>query len=172
MMSPFRKRGRKNAGTADIQKSKKESLVIEVGKALILCQVVEKQLALCTHVIFRDQTLSVEKWLREKDDVRMLGPLIKKLKTRAILAERFETLLEAFKQHRNVLVHDLIGLPGFRLDTDEGREIGAQWAMQVSAEAYAILEDIKPIAKEFRIKLGLEPSEWIRPADGAHQPAK
>jgi hypothetical protein len=157
-MSLFGKRKLKSPPDGGDQRAGKESLAMEVGKALILCQVVEKQLALCEHVIFRDPTLSVEKWLRDKERVTMIGPLIKRLKTRGILAQEFEKLLDDFREHRNVLVHDLIRLPNFEMRTDTGREVGAQWALQLSAEAYAIIEAIKPIAKEFGIKLGLEPS--------------
>lgn len=161
-MFRFFTRSKANARPEPDDKADKEHLMVEVGKALILCQVVEKQLALCAHVIFRDPNLSVADWLREKERITMLQPVINKLKTRAILTSEFETLLNDFREHRNTLVHDFIRLPDFDIKTEAGREFGMSWAVKLTAEAYSILGAIAPIAKEHRIKLGLEPSEWVK----------
>jgi hypothetical protein len=108
-----------------------ESLCAGVGAALIDCQIGEKVIVFCLAHLFPDEPVQSFEMLQR----RMLGKLIGELRKRVGPADKFETLLSDFLEHRNTLVHDLGRVKGNDPSTPEGIAAIKDFAFRTSLEA-------------------------------------
>lgn len=134
-------------------KAAKERVLIEIGKALLLCQVVEQRLNILVHYVFRDSSLSAIEILRDTRRKHTLGPLIEKLSKRVIVHPDFDALLSDFLEHRNTFIHNLIRLPEFELESESGRESSLKLVTGLLTEGNAIIAVTKVHVERFSVEL-------------------
>lgn len=125
---------------SDLSKTRRV-LFSTIGRALLVCQVVEKQLETCLTCAFgADPRMSVERILSSKKEYRkkMLGSLVRSLRTRFDVDPGFAQLLTDFLDHRNELVHNFIRMPDFDMSSLDGAGVGLRFAYQVCAEGQLV----------------------------------
>jgi hypothetical protein len=135
-----------------------EELLIEVGKTLLACQVVEKQLRTILNYIHPGRDVTLEELLAIDPMRDMLGPLIQRAAARFKYDDLTKAGLWRFKERRNILVHSLIHLPGFSLDSAEGRQIGAEFVLELGHDARGLSNALMPLIIEWAKQIGVEPA--------------
>ena len=85
-------------------------------------------------------TLEVLERLERERRSRTLGRLIKQMRDRVALRPDLEELLNDFVLHRNQFTHRLRDVPGWDLDSVEGRKVAWRFLSQVHAENQTLME--------------------------------
>ena len=103
---------------------------MRAGSALVLIQSTEHLIrTVMTLVLQKHSPLTLEKLQRQQrqERKRTLGYFVKELQKRVGLDQELEDVLESFLDERNVLVHGLTDVPGWSLESTEGREVAFQF---------------------------------------------
>ena len=106
--------------------AEQKDVLMRMGAALVFVQSTEQLIRLCmTLVLQKDSPLTLEKLEKQTREERRktLGYFLSELRKRTDLDENFDTLLEEFLEERNILVHRVDDIPGWSLQTTEGRKI-------------------------------------------------
>jgi len=118
-----------------------ESLMLEIGCALITCQFAERYLAKCVASVFetRGTTREEEERLFERPD--RLENLIRKTRDAVDLPDDFTNIMWRFRENRNKLVHKLTPLDGADWHTDAGFKSTMAFVRGLRADA-ALVRDV------------------------------
>ncbi len=108
--------------------AEQKDVLMRIGAALVFVQSAEQVIRLCMiFVLQKDSPLTIEKLEKQTREERKktLGYFLGELRKRADLDESFDALLEEFLEERNILVHNVDDVPGWNLQTTEGRKIAS-----------------------------------------------
>lgn len=130
-----------------------EELLIEIGRALLMCQIVEKQFALLTKYAYRKKPLTLDELISDKPV--MLKQLIDQANAMFQHGPLTKAFLRRFRDHRNEFVHSLIRVDGFSVSSISGRRVGAQYVLSLYREARFIQESLAPLVKQFARDIGI-----------------
>ena len=123
--------------------AEQKDLLMRIGFALILVQSAEQHIRFCmTYVLQKDSPLTLAKFEKQTKEERRktLGYFMNELRKRADLDENFGALLEEFLEERNILVHSLDDIPGWSLQTTEGRKIASAFVNSFIGKAIEVLK--------------------------------
>jgi hypothetical protein len=91
-------------------------------------QATETVISTClTYVLPEGGVLTLEMLLRSGQKKRTLGQFLTELRKRVDIDEHFDMILEEFLDKRNTLIHRVMDVPGWSLDTEEGCLIAYQF---------------------------------------------
>ena len=118
-----------------------EAIFVRIGLLLHVVQITENLTRLVmTYVIQKDSPLTLEKLetLQGKERTKTLGYFICELNKRVDLDDGFGETLSRFLDMRNKFVHNHDEIPGWCLDTDDGRKV----AHAFLAEFHRVMEAV------------------------------
>jgi hypothetical protein len=99
-----------------------------MGLALVLMQATEQLISTClTYVLPEGGVPTLEMLLRSSQKKRTLGQFLTELRKRVDIDEHFDMILEEFLDKRNTLIHRVMEVPGWSLDTEQGCLIACQF---------------------------------------------
>src|SRR5258708_40073582 len=114
--------------------SEKQSSVDEIykliGVLLVATQGVEQLINHCLgFVICFLQATTIDKIyaLNEPEKKKTLGALLQELRERVSVEASFDSLLKSFLANRNTFAHTMSFLPGWTLETEEGRRLAIKF---------------------------------------------
>src|SRR5258708_20412919 len=95
--------------------------------------------------------------LEKQERSRTLGRLVKQMQDRVGLHPALNKLLENFVEHRNQLMHRSRDIPGWDLDTEDGRKVAWGFLNQLYKQTLGLFQIFIPflIAWENQHKLGI-----------------
>jgi len=112
-----------------------QQILTSMGVTLILLQSTEKIINLCMTFVFQNSsrlTLEALELQQKEEQKKTLGYFLRELRKRADLAPEFDQLLRDFLNHRNTFIHKLSDLPGWDLDSPEGRQIAERFISKLT----------------------------------------
>lgn len=114
-----------------------------LGVALLQIQAAEHVIRLTLQHVIQDKSITVEMLEAQEAAERKknLSYFLNKLRARADLLPEFNEMLQKFLDYRNTFAHNLSEVPGWNLETDEGRKIAIAWL----AELYQLTEQVTKI---------------------------
>lgn len=139
-----------------------EDILAWMGLLVWIMQTTEEIVDLVLTFVFRGKerlTLEVLERLERERRARTLGRLMKQMRDRVGINPALEDLLENFIEHRNQLTHRLKDVPGWDLDTPQGREVACNFLSNLTEENKQVMEIFVGflIAWESQHKLGIVP---------------
>ena len=99
----------------------------------------------------------LEKRTREERK-KTLGYFLNELRKRADLDENFDALLEEFLDERNILVHSVDDVPGWSLQTTEGRKIASAFVDGFIEKTVEILKVFMGLIRSWQEQENIEVS--------------
>jgi len=126
-----------------------EALTLEVGRALILCQLAEKRIELCANWVFHDPSLTYEQLTKRRNGINFLSDLIKQLRKSGVVNHQFDDLLARFKDHRDDLAHNLVRFPKADLSSATGQQKIKDFALETNKLARAVFVALQPAVEAF-----------------------
>ena len=139
-----------------------EDIYSLIGFALTYIQSVEKSVSFVTTYVLQDgDPLTLEKLnsLEAKERKKALGYFIGKVKERASLAPPLENLLADFLQNRNDFIHNHDRIPGWDLNTEEGRDVAKRFTVDLWRQAHKINEIFATLVTRWQEQTGIYPPE-------------
>ena len=118
-------------------------ILAHIGLAVLAAQTVETLLRLCMTVVFQKNSPLTLEGLEQQERgerKRTIGYFINELRKRADLDDNLASMLEAFLEHRNTLVHSFNEIPGGNLDTPAGRRIVEEFLDNFSNECDVMIK--------------------------------
>ena len=106
----------------DFQPTVEDTLAF-VGRLLILTQTTEERISDVLRIVFKEGVLTAEDFVRK--DRKTLGQLVGEIRLKMQVHPKFEGLLLAFVEQRNLFVHRLHAQKWFNLESAEG--INTAW---------------------------------------------
>jgi hypothetical protein len=139
-----------------------ERILTLIGLLILVMQTTETMVDLVLTFVFQGReklTLEVLERLEREKRARTLGRLVKQMRDRVDINPVLEDLLDSFVEHRNQLTHRLDDVPGWDLETPEGREVACKFLLNLQDENQKIMEIFLGflIAWESQHKLGILP---------------
>lgn len=111
----------------------RKKIVTFTGMALLTVQATEQIIRLVTtYVIPSPNPLTFESLQsrNREDRNRTIGFLVGKLRERVEVAPTFDERLRRFLEMRNTFVHNLDEVPGWTLETEQGREVAKRFLVE------------------------------------------
>jgi hypothetical protein len=145
----------------DIDEETKRILTF-IGLLVLVMQTTETMVDLVLTFVFQGReklTLEVLERLEREKRARTLGRLVRQMRDRVDIHPALEGLLESFVEHRNQLTHRLGDVPGWDLETPEGRDVACKFLSNLQDENQKIMEIFLGflIAWQSQHKLGILP---------------
>lgn len=155
----------KGVVVAEVDRNTSEVLM-NIAVALLLMQTAEKAIRLCmTLVLQKDSPLTLEKLEAQTHSERKktLGYFLIELRKRVDLDEDFSTKLEQLLEDRNVLAHSLEDIPGWSLETDEGRAVALVFLTRCINEAWDVTKTFAALTMAWQKQIGMvQPNELLK----------
>ncbi|MFM1683149.1 hypothetical protein [Aeromonas salmonicida] len=120
-----------------------EDIYSLIGFALTYIQSVERNIKFVTTFVLQDDaplTLDKLNSIEAKERKKALGYFIGKVKERATLFPPLENLLSDYLKNRNDFIHNHGQIPGWDLDTEEGRNVAKRFTVNLWRQAHKINE--------------------------------
>jgi hypothetical protein len=138
----------------------KKRILTWIGALIVGIQGTERIVDLVMTYVFQGKqkvTVQILERLEAQRQSRTLGRLVKVMQDRVGIHPAFDKLLENFVEHRNQLMHRLDDIPGWDLDTEDGRKIAWNFLHQLYKETHAVMQIFISflIAWEKQHKLGI-----------------
>jgi hypothetical protein len=136
-----------------------EELIYLMGTILILLQAAEKVINLAMTWVLRDESV------RTIDDImqlngehrkKTLGFFFNRLRRIFSVNTKFNDLLERFLTTRNLFIHSLSDVPGFNLDTEDGRKIAEQFLVQFNHDTMLVLKIFAAFTQDWLLRTGAD----------------
>src|SRR5688572_23931725 len=124
---------KKGKGRMAPDKEEMEILTM-IGGTLILLQSAERTISRCMLFVFqKGEGLTLEDLEKEEKQARKktLGQFIFELRKRVELEPDFDEMLERFVEDRNQFVHRIETVPGWDLESSEGRQAAHMFISRV-----------------------------------------
>ena len=104
-----------------------------LGLALLQIQAAEHVIRLVLQHVIQDKSITVEilEAQEQAERKKTLGYFLHKLRARADLVPELDEMLQKFLDYRNTFAHNLSEVPGWNLETDEGRQVAIAWLAEL-----------------------------------------
>jgi len=114
-----------------------------MGLCLLHIQAAEHVIKLTLQHVIRNDSITLEmlEAVEEAERKKTLGYFLAKLRKRADLVPEFDEMLQKFLGRRNTFAHNLSEIPGWSLETEEGRQVAIKWL----DETYQLTEQISKV---------------------------
>jgi hypothetical protein len=118
----------------------KRQILEFMGALLLIVQTAERMLNLVICYILQKPGSTAESLLidSQKSSRRTTGYFLKELHKRADIHPGFDQTLTRYLKNRNIFAHTLSDLPGWDLDTEEGRGVAARFLMELANTALQV----------------------------------
>lgn len=144
-----------------------EDIYSLMGATLSYLQSVEKVLRLVTTFVIQDSdSLDFNKFqsIERKEAKKTLGYFMARLRERADIFPAFDELLESFLNKRNDFIHNHASIPGWDLDTEQGRAVARQFTSSILLQAQKINEVFIALIIRWQSEAGIQtPMELEHP---------
>src|ERR1043166_3384454 len=120
-----------------------EELIYLMGTILILLQAAEKVINLAMTWVLRDESVkTIDDIMRLNGEHRKktLGFFFQRLRRTFNVNTTFNDLLKRFLTNRNLFIHNLSDVPGFDLDTEDGRKIAEEFLIKFNHDTTLVLK--------------------------------
>lgn len=137
----------------------KADVLMLIGAALLSMQGAERCLRFClTWVFQKDGPITLEKLETQElaERKKTMGYFLRELRNRAQLDDRFELYLERFLEDRNTLAHALDEVPGWNLESKEGRDIARQFCDRCLVESFEVMKILTALTRAWMEQVGLK----------------
>ena len=137
----------------------KADIFIRVGVTLLHMQATEAAIRhVMTFVLQRDVGLTLESLqTQEKEEQhKTIGYFLGQLRRRADIAPQFDATLRLFLENRNKLVHRAEEVPGWNLETPEGREVARGFVDALLNQSSQVLLTFAGLIRLWQKTAGLE----------------
>jgi hypothetical protein len=134
------------------QKVPSEKQILQfMGFCLILVQAVERMLGLVTTFVLQKPNMTSQKLLEQaqKESKRTLGYFLKELHKRADIHPNFDDTLSRFLESRNKFAHSLSDIPGWDLQTEDGRATAARFLMELAQTGGRVMSVFVALTKRW-----------------------
>jgi hypothetical protein len=133
-------------------------LMARVGTALLNVQVTERALRLITTFVFQKSSpITAEQLIAQTnaEQKKTLGYFLAELRKRANLDVHVDRTLAEFLRRRNLLAHNLSGLPGWNTDTAHGIYIGRCFINELDQMNDEVLKVFTGLVRAWQAQGGL-----------------
>ncbi len=130
-----------------------------MGSTLILLQATEKLISLCMTFVFqKGGPLTIEDLEKQRKDERKstLGYFLTELRKRAELHIGFDEMLADYLERRNIFVHRVEDVPGWNLDSVEGRMIAEKFVTHLFELTIKMLQIFAGFLRAWEKQTGLD----------------
>jgi hypothetical protein len=140
-------------------------LLSRIGITLLQVQATEHLIKLCMTYVLQREPLSLEQLEagEEKERYKNLGYFLQELRKRAAIAPEFDEVLRKFLKQRNMFAHNLNEVPGWDVNTDEGRKLGLESLRDFYATTSHVLKVFSGL-----VRLWEKQSDYPVPPAGDH----
>lgn len=136
-----------------------EKLLVSVGAALLLLQTTEKVIKLCMTVVLPKSdplTLGTLQRQEKVERKKTLGYFLTELRKRADLAPEFDATLEEFLEKRNIFIHNISDIPGWKLASKDGRAVAHQFVGRLIELNNKVLKVFIGLVSAWQKQIGLK----------------
>jgi hypothetical protein len=140
------------SGNGDERRVPSEKQIVHfIGASLLLAQAIERELGLVTTHVLQKPNITREKLLEQlqKESKRTLGYFLKELHKRADVHPGFDLVLSRFLESRNTLVHSLTEIPGWDLQTENGRAVAGRFLMDFAQTGMQVISVFGALTKRW-----------------------
>ncbi len=156
-----------------------DQALVAIGRAVVIAQMVEALIRMCTTYVFPGEPLTIESLerLEQRERRKTIGHFVRELKKRVLVRDDFDDLLSSFVENRNTLIHRPDDVEGWDLSDDVGKRAVIAFADKVASDAGRLVLILVGFVRAWQVEAGFpdppsspEANEFLARIDAVYVP--